>query len=81
MTTIVLAHWYDGRPPGSELDVGEEQLRQMRRDGRVASVVAQPPAEPAPAPAEAVPLGEPAAEEPEAVSLEETLPAKGRRRR
>ncbi len=79
MTTIVLAHWYDGRPPGSELDVGEEQLRQLRRDGRVASVVAPPPAEPAPA--EAVPLGEPAAEEPEAVSLEETLPAKGRRRR
>ncbi|MGC4918629.1 hypothetical protein [Streptomyces albogriseolus] len=79
MTTIVLAHWYDGRPPGSELDVDDEQLRNLRRDGRVAAVVEQPPAEPTPA--EAVPLEEPAAEEPEAVSLEETLPAKGRRRR
>ncbi|MEV5369010.1 hypothetical protein AB0N12_06555 [Streptomyces albogriseolus] len=78
MTTIVLAHWYDGRPPGSELDVDDDQLRRLRRDGRVAAVVEQPPAEP---PA-AAPLEEPAAEEPEAVSLEETLPAKaGRRRR
>ncbi|MBU5946809.1 hypothetical protein [Streptomyces sp. PAM3C] len=81
MTTIVLAHWYDGRPPGSELDVDADQLRHLRRDGRVSAVVEQMPAEPAPAPVEAVPLGEPAAEEPEAVSLEETLPAKGRRRR
>ncbi|MDT6983759.1 hypothetical protein ACFSUJ_12295 [Streptomyces lusitanus] len=80
MTTIVLAHWYDGRPPGSELDVDDDQLRRLRRDGRVAAVVEQPPAEP-PA-AAAAPLEEPAAEEPEAVSLEETLPAKvGRRRR
>jgi hypothetical protein len=39
MPRIKLAGWYGDKPPGSELDVDEVQLKALRRDGRVAGVV------------------------------------------
>ncbi|MDT7847193.1 hypothetical protein [Streptomyces justiciae] len=38
MPRITLAHWHDGRAPGTELDVDDDELRQLTRDGRVATV-------------------------------------------
>ncbi|MEU6661260.1 hypothetical protein [Streptomyces sp. NPDC046821] len=42
MSRIELAHWYRGHKPGSELDVTDVELRELRRDGRVARVVDEP---------------------------------------
>ncbi|MFI1580013.1 hypothetical protein [Embleya sp. NPDC020630] len=57
MTRIRLAHWYDGHAPGDEIDVDPERARALRRDGRVAEVLATPHDEggqPPPTPVEAV---------------------------
>lgn len=47
MTRIKLAHWYGDRAPGDELDVDAATLKEMRRDGRVAEVVAATQEQPA----------------------------------
>ncbi|MEU4169440.1 hypothetical protein AB0F46_21515 [Streptomyces sp. NPDC026665] len=38
MPQITLAAWHDGRAPGTELVVTEDELRDLVRDGRVASI-------------------------------------------
>ncbi|MFG2679178.1 hypothetical protein [Streptomyces sp. NPDC048392] len=82
MPTIRLAHWHDGHPPGSVVDVTDEKLALLKRDGRVAEVLPHKPevvAEHAAAPAE-----EPAPEpEPESAvaEAEAEAPAKSSRRR
>ncbi|MEU2780529.1 hypothetical protein [Streptomyces sp. NPDC007110] len=84
MPRIVLAHWHAGHKPGEQLDVTQEEYRQLRRDGRVASLVKEPtaataePAEPQPEPAESEPEPEPAESEPEDKTAAERS---GRRRR
>ncbi|MFF1709318.1 hypothetical protein [Streptomyces sp. NPDC058268] len=53
MPRIKLAHWHDGHAPGDEIDVNDTELKELRRDGRVASVVETVPqaqAEPVPGP-------------------------------
>ncbi|MEU3683774.1 hypothetical protein AB0E99_22940 [Streptomyces sp. NPDC030592] len=77
MPTIQLAHWHDGKPPGSKAVVSAEELALLQRDGRVAEVLPDSPepeaaTEPAAPAEEAAP--EPAADEAEA-------PAKSSRRR
>ncbi|MET9729688.1 hypothetical protein ABZZ79_03175 [Streptomyces sp. NPDC006458] len=69
MPRIQLAHWHGQHQPGDEIDVTAEELVALRRDGRVAQVVTDPPqaaaaADPVPdtTPAEAV--EEPAPEPP-----------------
>lgn len=39
MTRIRLAHWHNGHVPGDEIEVDDDQLRALRRDGRVAEVL------------------------------------------
>lgn len=55
MPRIKLAHWHDGHAPGDEIDVTDTKLKDLRRDGRVASVVEAVPAQaetaPGPSPA------------------------------
>ncbi|MEU9245875.1 hypothetical protein [Streptomyces sp. NPDC048385] len=56
MPRVKLAHWHGGNPPGAEIDVSDQELTALRRDGRVAEVLApaaeQPDqaAEPEPSP-------------------------------
>lgn len=38
MPRITLAHWHDGRAPGEEVDVDEDALKDLVRDGRVSAV-------------------------------------------
>lgn len=71
MPTIRLAHWHGGRPPGSVVDVTDEDLALLQRDARVAEVL---PDHPEPEPAAEQPAEEPEASEAEA-------PAKSSRRR
>ena len=77
MPRIVLAHWHAGRAPGTELDVTDDELRQLLRDGRVAPATDGPVgAEPSPEPE--------APAEPEAATAPEpadTPPPKSNRRR
>ncbi|MFJ3794935.1 hypothetical protein ACIPSJ_01465 [Streptomyces sp. NPDC090088] len=40
MPRVKLAHWHSGNPPGAEIDVTDQQLADLRRDGRVAEVLA-----------------------------------------
>ncbi len=42
MTRVKLAHWHSGNPPGAEIDVSDQELADLRRDGRVAEVLAAP---------------------------------------
>lgn len=51
MPRIKLAHWHGGHAPGEELNVTDDDLRALERDGRVAEVVKTEPAQTAPAPA------------------------------
>ncbi|MCF2130113.1 hypothetical protein L1I79_27325 [Strepomyces sp. STD 3.1] len=84
MTAIKLAHWHNGRAPGARVEVTDEELAQLQRDGRVAEVLpneAEPDApagQPDAQPDEAAPEPEPeaAAAEPDAEA-----PAKSSRRR
>lgn len=39
MPRIKLAGWHGNKPPGTELDVDDVQLKALRRDGRVSEVV------------------------------------------
>lgn len=88
MPRITLSSWHGGQAPGTELDVSDDELMALRRDGRVATVhpdtgddipVPVPDAaEPEPVdatPAEPGPDPEPVAE------AEEGEQSKGRRRR
>jgi hypothetical protein len=57
MPRIQLAYWHGSHAPGDEVDVTDEELHALRRDGRVAAVVenSAPAPQPAPpAPAESV---------------------------
>lgn len=47
MPRIRLAFWHGSHQPGDELDVTDDELRELRRDGRVAEVLGAP-AQPAP---------------------------------
>ncbi|WP_217545569.1 hypothetical protein [Streptomyces sp. GbtcB6] len=56
MPRVKLAHWHGGNPPGAEISVSDQELAALRRDGRVAEVLAPtseqqgPAAEPEPSP-------------------------------
>ncbi|MFI1723940.1 hypothetical protein [Streptomyces sp. NPDC020489] len=71
MPRVTLAHWHDGRPPGTELDVTDDELRALKRDGRIAPAGDTPDPEPEPEaaleeaepPAQDLPAEEPATEE------------------
>ncbi|GGM04739.1 hypothetical protein GCM10010099_21080 [Streptomyces cinereus] len=58
MPRIKLAYWHGDHNPGDEVDVTDEELRQLTVDGRVAEVLDAPAAvepeqaQPEPAPAE-----------------------------
>lgn len=39
MPRIKLAFWHDGHLPGAEIDVDDDMLKALRRDGRVAEVL------------------------------------------
>lgn len=71
MAHIRLASFYDGHSPGDVIEVADDMVRPLRRDGRVAAVVDAPAPEPAPEPE---PLS---ADEPEP----EAVPSPKRRRR
>ncbi|MDX5566918.1 hypothetical protein PYK79_31800 [Streptomyces sp. ID05-04B] len=36
MHRVTLSSWHDGQAPGTELDVDDDELAALRRDGRVA---------------------------------------------
>lgn len=42
MARIKLAHWYGGHKPGDEIEVADEEMPGLVRDGRVAKVVKAP---------------------------------------
>ncbi|MFG3476476.1 hypothetical protein ACGF3K_14590 [Streptomyces sp. NPDC047980] len=52
MPRIRLAYWHGSNKPGDEVDVSDDDLRDLQRDGRVAEVLepAHAEAEPAPEP-------------------------------
>lgn len=54
MAHIRLASFYDGHAPGDVIEVADDMVRPLTRDGRVAAVVEapapEPTAEPAPPP-------------------------------
>ncbi|MBZ6258865.1 hypothetical protein KVH22_25450 [Streptomyces olivaceus] len=58
MHRIELAAWHDGRAPGTQTEVTEDELRDLVKDGRVAKVLAPqdttPPTTATPAPEAAV---------------------------
>ncbi|MET8818454.1 hypothetical protein EF913_28220 [Streptomyces sp. WAC04189] len=77
MPTIRLASWHDGRAPGATVDVTDEEMAQLQRDGRVAEVLPDKPEPEAEQPAgQAEEAAEPATAEAEAEA-----PAKSSRRR
>lgn len=43
MPRIRLAFWHNGHVPGDEVDVDDETLRALQRDGRVAEVLSGDP--------------------------------------
>ena len=82
MPRIKTSHWHDGHAPGTELEVDNDELRRLVRDGRVAEVLAEAIAHPEPAgppvpPNQAADEAAPADSEAEAAEPERT----GRRRR
>lgn len=48
MTRVKLASWYDGHAPGDVVDIPDELVRPLRRDGRIANIL--PAAEEPPPP-------------------------------
>ena len=80
MPRITLAHWHAGRAPGEELDVSDEELAQLRRDGRVAAVHDEQPT-PGPDPVPAEPEPEPEHQEGEAEPVPEEASPPSRRKR
>ncbi|GHH58116.1 hypothetical protein [Streptomyces candidus] len=68
MPRIQLAYWHGDHAPGDEVNVSDDELAALTRDGRVAEVLQEPaPAEtPAPAASAAsAPPVEPSQEQPE----------------
>jgi hypothetical protein len=56
MARIELAYWHDDKAPGDIIEVSDEDLKALMRDGRVARVLddestPEAPAEPSPVPA------------------------------
>lgn len=45
MPRITLAHWYDGHAPGEQITVDDNQLHDLIKDGRVATVLNTPDTE------------------------------------
>jgi hypothetical protein len=81
MPRIRLAYWYKDHAPGDEVEVHDDEFRDLSRDGRVAEVLTEPEPEAGPAPvaeAEA-----PAQPDPTVDTAGEQAPAEssGRRRR
>ncbi|MFF9043348.1 hypothetical protein [Streptomyces parvulus] len=61
MHRIELAAWHDGRAPGTQTEVTEDELRDLVKDGRVAKVLETQDTTPPPAAApEATPVPAPA---------------------
>lgn len=54
MPRIKLAHWHEGKAPGSEVTVDAAQLKALQVDGRVAEVLDAKTAPPAAVSAPAV---------------------------
>lgn len=80
MPRIRLAFWHDGHAPGEEIDVADDDLPALRRDGRVAQVLDTE--EPTPAQQPPVQSETAAAPEPSPESEPvKTGPETGRRRR
>lgn len=53
MARVRLASWYDGHAPGETVEVPDDEVRPLRRDGRVSEVLAEAvPPPPAPTPRE-----------------------------
>ncbi|MEU9149212.1 hypothetical protein AB0D59_01330 [Streptomyces sp. NPDC048417] len=48
MPRVTLAHWHGGQAPGTEIEISDEELAHLRRDGRVAEAP-EPATEPSPA--------------------------------
>lgn len=42
MPRIRLAYWHGSHKPGDEVDVSDDELRDLTRDGRVAEVLQAP---------------------------------------
>lgn len=82
MPRITLASWHAGHQPGEDIDVSEEEYRQLKRDGRVASVVDKPADAGAQQSAPAEPQPEPEPEpEPESAQDKPAAERSGRKRR
>lgn len=43
MPRIRLAHWHDGHAPGDGIDVDDDVLRALMRDGRVSEILPDGP--------------------------------------
>lgn len=82
MPRVILAHWHAGRAPGDELDVTDEELADLRRDGRIADVLDGRGAQPEPSSTAASEDQVAAEPETQAAEAEPTGPAPaGRKRR
>ncbi|MDX3455042.1 hypothetical protein PV396_24395 [Streptomyces sp. ME02-8801-2C] len=82
MPRVILAHWHAGRAPGDELDVTDEELADLRRDGRISEVLDGPGAQPEPSSApEPEDQAAPEPEAPEDEAAAEEPPPSGRKRR
>ncbi|MEU0670362.1 hypothetical protein ABZ508_33335 [Streptomyces lavendulocolor] len=79
MPRIRLAYWYKDHLPGDEVEVEDEEFRNLSRDGRVAEVLTEPAAEDVPV----VETEAPAQPAPEVETAGEQAPAEspGRKRR
>ncbi|MEU6376814.1 hypothetical protein [Streptomyces sp. NPDC046909] len=76
MHRVTLAHWHGGRAPGTEIDVDDDELRQLTRDGRVSTVTAVVTVESQETAATDVPGADHAGAEPPAAGAAEAEPAK-----
>jgi hypothetical protein len=79
MPRIRLAYWYKNHLPGDEVEVEDEEFRNLSRDGRVAEVLTEPAAGEVPV----VEAEAPAQPAPEVETAGEQAPAEspGRKRR
>lgn len=64
MPRIRLSYWHGGHAPGDVIDVDADALKALARDGRVAEVLPDEVAEPAPEAAVEAPAEEPEAAAP-----------------
>lgn len=65
MARVRLASWYDGSAPGEVVDIPDDVLRPLTRDGRVAEVLPAEPEPEAPVVVEPSTSPEPPSEPPE----------------